>query len=74
MHVRTSMMTSLLDQIGFQNFCIFAFYRSLIMRKVVFDQVRHKLGYATTEDGKRLEILYLGSRAIVLSTKQKQRP
>ena len=40
------------------------------MRKQVFgasDQVRHKPGCTTTEDGWRLEILDLGSRGIVLS-------
>ena len=43
---------------------------SLVVRKLVFgvsDQVRHKLGCTVTEDGWRLEILYLGSRGIVLS-------
>ena len=36
---------------------------SLVVRKPVFgvsDQVQHKPGYTTTEDGKRLEILDLG--------------
>ena len=40
---------------------------SLVVRKPVFgvpDQVRHKPGCTATEDGKRLEILYLGSRGI----------
>ena len=43
---------------------------SLVVRKPVFgvsDQVRHKLGCTTTEDGWTLEILDLGSRGIVLS-------
>ena len=34
---------------------------------MVSDQVRHKPGCTTTEDGKRLEISDLGSRGIVLS-------
>ena len=33
----------------------------------VSDQVSHKLGGATTEDGKMLGILYLESRGIALS-------
>ena len=40
------------------------------MRKPVFgvsDQARHKLGCTLTEDGKRLEILCIGSRGIVIS-------
>ena len=40
------------------------------MKKPVFgvsDQVRHKPGCTTTEDGWRLEISDLGSRGIVLS-------
>ena len=40
------------------------------MRKPVFgvsDQVQHKLGCTTTEDGKRLEISDLGNRGIALS-------
>ena len=43
---------------------------SLDVRKPVFgvsDQVRHKPGCAVTEDGLSLEILYLGSRGIVLA-------
>ena len=46
------------------------FYLSLFVRKPVFrvsDQVRHKSGCTVTEDGWRLEILYLGSRGIVLA-------
>ena len=42
------------------------------MRKPVFgvsDQVPHKPGCTATEDGWRLEILYLGRREIVLSAK-----
>ena len=31
------------------------------------DQVRHKPGCTVTEDGKRLEILYVSRRGIVLS-------
>ena len=45
-------------------------HMSLVVRKPVFgvsDQVRHKPGCTTTEDGQRLEILDLGSRGIVLS-------
>ena len=41
---------------------------SLVVRKLVFggfDLVRHKPDCSATEDGKRLEILYLGSRGIV---------
>ena len=34
---------------------------------VVFEQLRHKQGCSSTEDGKRLEILDLGRRGIVLS-------
>ena len=44
---------------------------SLVVRKSVFgvsEQVRHKPGYAFTEDGERLEILDLESSVIVLST------
>ena len=44
---------------------------SLVVRKPVFrvsDLVRHKPGCAVTEDGQRLEILYLGSRGIVLAS------
>ena len=40
------------------------------MRKPVFrvsDQVQHKPGSATTEDGSKLKISDLGSREIVLS-------
>ena len=37
------------------------------------DQVRHKPGCTVTEDGKRLKILELESRAIVLSVKRTQR-
>ena len=43
---------------------------SLVVRKPIFgvsDQVRHVPGCTATEDGKRLEILYLGSRGIVRS-------
>ena len=43
---------------------------SLVVRKPVFgvfDQVRHKPGCTTTEDGLRLEISDLDSRGIVLS-------
>ena len=43
---------------------------SLVLRKPVFgvsELVRHKPGCAVTEDGERLEILYLGRRGIVLS-------
>ena len=43
---------------------------SLVVRKPVFgfsDQVRHKPICTATEDGKRLEISYIGSRGIVLS-------
>ena len=43
---------------------------SHVVRKPVFgvpDQVQHKPGCTTTEDGWRLEISYLGSRGIVLS-------
>ena len=46
------------------------------MRKPVFvvsDQVRHKTGCPATENGKRLEILDLGSRGILLSMYQNQR-
>ena len=42
---------------------------SCVIRKPVFgvsDQVGHKQGSAATENGKRLEILDLGSRGIVL--------
>ena len=42
---------------------------SLVVRKPVvgvFDQVPHKPGCTTTEDGERLEISDLGSRGIVL--------
>ena len=49
---------------------------SLVVRKPVFGVsglVRHKLRYAVTEDGKRHEILYLGSRRIVQAMKRKQR-
>ena len=38
------------------------------MRKPVFgvsDHVRHKPGCTTTQDGKKLEISYLGSRGII---------
>ena len=45
-------------------------YMSLVVRKPVFgvsDQVRHKPGCTTTEDGWRLEISYLESRWIELS-------
>ena len=45
-------------------------YLSLVVRKPVFgvsDQVRHKPGCTATEDGKRLDILYIDSRGIVLS-------
>ena len=51
-------------------------HMSLVVRKPVFgvsDQVRHKPGCTTTEDGLRLEISYLGSRGIVLSVLRKQR-
>ena len=43
---------------------------SLVVRKPVFgvsDQVRHKPGCTTTEDGKRLEISDLDRRGILLS-------
>ena len=43
---------------------------SLVVRKPVFgvsDHVWHKLGCRPTEDGSSLEILYLGSRGIVLA-------
>ena len=46
------------------------------MRKPVLgvsDQVRYKPGLTATEDGQRLEISDLGSRAIVLSMWRKQR-
>ena len=46
------------------------------MRKPVFwvsDQVRHKPGCTTTEDGKRLVILDLGRRGIALFMQRKQR-
>ena len=33
----------------------------------VSDHVQHKPGCTATEDGQRLQILYLGSRGIVLS-------
>ena len=33
----------------------------------ISDQVRHKPGFTTTQDGKRLEISHLGSIWIVLS-------
>ena len=49
---------------------------SLVVRKPVFgvsDQVWHNPGCTVTEDGYKFEILYLGSRGIVLSMKQKQR-
>ena len=49
---------------------------SLVARKPVFgvsDQVRHKSGCTTIEDGYRLEILDLESRWIVLSMWRKQR-
>ena len=54
------------------------FIMSHVVRKPVFgvsNQVRHKPGCSTTEDGLRLEISDLGStcRGIVLSMKQKQR-
>ena len=47
-------------------------HRTMIhdIRKPVFrvlDQVRHKQGYTTTEDGYGLEISYLGRIEIVLS-------
>ena len=45
-------------------------HMSLVVRKPVFrvsDQVRHKPGYTATEDSQKLEILYLGSRGIVLA-------
>ena len=43
---------------------------SLVLRKPVFgvsDHVRHKPGWTATENGWRLEILYLGSRGIALT-------
>ena len=43
---------------------------SLVLRKPLFgvsDQVPHKPGFTTTQDGQRLEISYIGSREIVLS-------
>ena len=43
---------------------------SHVLRKPVFgvsDQIRHKPGCTTTEDGWRIEIPDLGSRGIVLS-------
>ena len=43
---------------------------SLVVRKLVFgvsDQVSHKPGCTATEDSQKLEILYLGSRGIVLA-------
>ena len=43
---------------------------SLVLRKPVFgvsDHVPHKPGCAATEDSQKLEILYLGSRGIVLA-------
>ena len=45
-------------------------HRSLVARKLVFrvsDQVQHKAGCTTTEDGYRLEILDLGRRGMVRS-------
>ena len=49
---------------------------SLVMRKPVFgvsDQVGHKQGCTTAEDGKKFEISDLGSIGIVLSMKRTQR-
>ena len=45
-------------------------YMSLVVIKPVFwvfDHVRHKPGCTATENGNRLEVMYLGSRCIVLS-------
>ena len=45
-------------------------YMSLVVRKPVFgvsDQVPHKPGCTTTQDGMRLEISDIGRRWIVLS-------
>ena len=45
-------------------------YLSLVLRKPVFgvsDQGSHKPGCTVTEGSKKLEILYLGSRGIVLA-------
>ena len=45
-------------------------YLSLVVRKPIFvvsDPVTHKPGCTATEDSKRLEISYLGTRGIVLS-------
>ena len=42
------------------------------MRKLVFevsDQVPHKLGFTTTEDGERLEISNIGCRADLFTLK-----
>ena len=56
-HIKTS--PKLLDQIK---------PNEPLVRKPVFgDLVRHKPDCSGTEDGKRLEILYLGSRRIVLA-------
>ena len=48
--------------------------KSLVVRKPVFgvsNQVTHKSGCTATQDGKRLEISYLGNRGIVLCSKNK---
>ena len=37
---------------------------------IVFDQVRHKPGCTTSEDGQRLEISDVGSRGIILYMNQ----
>ena len=55
--------------IKFDLFVLILLYLSLVARKPVFgisNEVWHKPGCATTQDGLRLEILYLG-RGIVLS-------
>ena len=51
-------------------FCHCVAQLSLVVRKPVFgnsDQVTHKPGCTTTQDGKKLEISDVGSRGIVLS-------
>ena len=54
-------------------FCLqkFTTYMGLVVRKPVFrvsDQVSPKPGCTATEDIQKLEILYIGSRGIVLAT------